>query len=114
MAHLPADVIEQRRAQLQEEIVERWQELKGKKMYALVCPCEPPSCVHMPEGRFPRLRISRCFYPGELDYLMAYKPFLYEFGFEVTWLCLFSAHWCEFSCGAPLDHGGIRPLDADW
>ena len=114
MAHLPMDVIGQRRAQLQEEIVELWQELKCKKIYVVVCPCEPPTCVHMPEGRFPRLKIGRCFYPGELDYLMAYRPFLQEYGFEVTWLCLSSVHRWEFSCGAPIDHGGIRPLNADW
>ena len=114
MAHLPMEVIEQRRDQLQEEILELWQELEGKKMYAVVCPCELPSCEHMPEDQFPRLKISRCFYPGELDYLIVYRPFLQEYGFEVTWLCLSSVHRHEFSCGAPSDHGGIRPPNADW
>ena len=114
MAHLPEDIVAQRRAQLQEEILEGWQEAKGKPMYVVVCPCELPSCSHMPEVRFPRLRVGRCFYPGELDFLMVYRPFLQEHGFEVTWLCLRSSRRCEFSCGSPSDHGGVIPPNADW
>ena len=114
MAHLPAYVVDQRRALLQEEIVDSWQDVSGKTMYVIVCPCELPSCAHMPEARFPRLRISKCFYPGELDFLMVHKPFLQEYGFEVTWICRRSSHGCEFSCGSPSDHGGIIPPDAGW
>ena len=108
MAHLPLSIIEQR-TQLQEEILEGWQEAQGKAMYVVVCPCNLPPCPDMPEVRFPRLRVNRCFYPGELDYMMVNRPFLQDHGFEVTWLCLRSSCGYEFSCGAPSDHGGVTP-----
>ena len=107
MAHLPEGIVNQRRAQLQEEILQEWQDVMGESMYVVICPCDLPPCSHMPEANFPRLRVSRCHYPGELDFLMVEKPFLLNHGFEVTWLCLYSSHRCEFSCGSPSDHGGV-------
>ena len=47
MAHLPESIVAQRRAQLQEEILEGWQEFRGRAMYVVVCPCNLSPCSHM-------------------------------------------------------------------
>ena len=53
MAHLPEDIVAQRRAQLQEEILEGWQEAKGEPMYVVVCPCELPPLLPHAGGQIP-------------------------------------------------------------
>ena len=104
-------VIEQRRTQLHQELLELWQPRQGRDMYVVMCPCDLSPCGHMPEAQFPRLKVGRCYYPGELDYFIVEQPFLQQHCFKVTWLC-FTKHGHEFSCGAPEDFGGLQPLDA--
>ena len=111
MAHLPISVIEHRRSQLHQELLELWQPLQGRDMYVVMCPCDLSPCGHMPEAQFPRLRVGRCYYPGELDYFIVEQPFLQQHGFKVTWLC-FTKHGHEFARCAPEDFGGLQPLGA--
>ena len=66
MAHLPPKVIEQQRSRLSGEMFALWQPQQGQTWYAMICPCELDVC-HMLEEEVPRLRIPRCYYPGELD-----------------------------------------------
>ena len=53
----------------------------------------------MPEEEVPRLRISTCHFPGELDYFFVAQPFSQQYGFRVRWHC--NVCWAELSCGAP-------------
>ena len=111
MAHLPISVIEHRRSQLHQELLALWQPLQGWDMYVMMCPCDLSPCGHMPEAQFPRLRISKCYYPGELDFFIVEQPFLQQHGFKVTWHC-FAKRGHEFACGAPEDYGSLQPLGA--
>ena len=104
MAHLPPIVIEQRRSLLYQELLALWQPLQGQELYVIMCPCDSNPCGHMPEDQFPRLRIDKCYYPGELDYFMVKEPFMQQHKFRVTWICskcFLAKHPGWFSCGAP-------------
>ena len=81
-AILPAEQIAQRRDGLSQEIIELWQEQQGANLYALICP-NGNDCGCIPENEVPRIRISGCYFPGELDYFTVIQPFHQEYGFQV-------------------------------
>ena len=93
-------VLQQRRAVLSSEILQLWENVQGASLYGLLCP-NGPDCPCIPEDEVPRLRISRCYIPGELDFFTVTQPFQQQYGFQVTWHC----HVClsQYSCG----NGGI-------
>ena len=95
--------LQQRRAALSSEIVQLWEEVQGALLYGLLCP-NGPDCPCISEDEVPRLRISRCYIPGELDYFTVTQPFQQHYGFQVTWHC----HVClsQYSCG----DGGLRSM----
>ena len=55
----------------------------------------------MPEDEVPRLRISACYFPGELDYFYVHQPFFEQYGFKVRWHC--DECPAEMDCGMPTD-----------
>ena len=97
------EVLEERRATLSSEIITLWEDARGSNLYALLCP-NGSNCPCLSEDEVPRLRISRCYFPGELDYFSVTQPFRQDYGFQVTWHC----HVClsEYSCG----EGGLNPV----
>ena len=100
LAIIPDQLIEERRQQLSEEVLELWNPLQGREWYALQCPCLI-DCQCMPENVVPRLRIHRCYFPGELDFYFVTQPFYEKYGFKLWWHC----NKCnrEMSCGTPYD-----------
>ena len=100
MSYLPTEVIEQRRNQLCAELLNLWHPLQGKQWYAIMCPCNI-DCLHMPEDKVPRLRISACYFPGELDYFFVHQPYFEQYGFKVRWHCDDCPQ--EMDCGMPTD-----------
>ena len=97
------EAIQQRRNGLSSEIINLWEEQQGANLYALICP-SGSDCGCLSENEVPRIRISRCYFPGELDFFTVTQPFQQDYGFQVTWHC----HVClsEFSCG----EGGLIPV----
>ena len=93
-AILPAEQIAQRRDGLSQEIIELWQEQQGANLYALICP-NGNDC-----GCMPGIRISGCYFPGELDYFTVIQPFHQEYGFQVCWHC--DVCMAELSCVQPV------------
>ena len=71
---------------------------QDKTWYAMMCPCDI-DCHHMPEEEVPRLRIPRCYYPGELDYFFVTQPFLQQYGFKLRWYC--DECHAAMACGTP-------------
>ena len=102
-AILNDEAIQQRRNGLSSEIINLWEEQQGANLYALICP-NGSDCGCLSENEVPRIRISRCYIPGELDFFTVTQPFQQDYGFQVTWHC----HVClsEFSCG----EGGLIPV----
>ena len=103
MAHLGAEVIEQRREMISQFIVTMWgvkQEENDANLYAIHCPCKI-DCCHMSIDDVPRIYIPFCLYPGELDYFIVTQPFHQEYGFKLIWHC----EECEqeLACGFPTD-----------
>ena len=96
MAHLPAAEIEARRNASSQDIIETWQTIKGQEWYALQCQCRI-DCGCMPENEVPRIILSNCVYPGELDYFFVVQPFWVTYGFKLRWHCD-SCH-SELACG---------------
>ena len=74
LAIIPDQLIEERRQQLSEEVLELWIPLQGREWYELQCPCRI-DCQCMPEVVVPRLTIHRCYLPGELDFHFVTQPF---------------------------------------
>ena len=102
MAFLPPGVITQRRLDLTNEIVALYHNLddhlQNQEWYGLMCPCDI-DCMCMPYDEVPRLRVSSCYLPGELDYYFVNQPFLNNLGFRVRWHC--DECHSEISCGDP-------------
>ena len=98
MAHLPAAEIEARRNASSQDIIAMWQTIMGQEWYALQCPCKI-DCGCMPENEVPRIILSNCVYPGELDYFFVVQPFRVTYGFKLRWHCD-SCH-SELGCGEP-------------
>ena len=98
MAHLPAAEIDARRAAASTEILEGTAQYPGRKWYALLCPCNI-DCGHMPPQEVPRITLSRCHYPGELDYFFTQQPFFSAYKFKVRWHC--DECHAELDCGTP-------------
>ena len=103
MAHLGAEVIEQRREMISQFIVTMWgvkQQENDADVYAIHCPCKI-DCCHMSIDDVPRIYIPFCLYPGELDYFIVTQPFHQEYGFKLIWHC----EECEqeLACGFPTD-----------
>ena len=97
-AIIPDHQIMQQRNVFSQEILGLWQEQEGKEMYAIMCPYGI-DCECMSEEEIPRLRVSSCHFPGELDYFVVVQPFQEQYGFRVTWYCLVCRG--ELSCGVP-------------
>ena len=98
MAHLPQAELIARRNAASQDIIAEWQQLKGQDWYALQCPCRI-DCGCMPEIEVPRLVLSNCLYPGELDYFFVVQPFYATYDFKVRWHCDDCKE--EMSCGEP-------------
>ena len=95
---LADDQIIERRNVFSEEILTLWQELQGKQMYAIMCP-NGVDCGCMAAEDIPRLRVTTCHFPGELDFFTVVQPFQEQHGFRVTWHCLVCQE--ELCCGFP-------------
>ena len=103
MAHLGAEVIEQRREMISQFIVTMWgvkQQENDADVYAIHCPCKI-DCCHMSIDDVPRIYIPFCLYPGELDYFIVTQPFHQEYGFKLIWHCEECKQ--ELACGFPKD-----------
>ena len=74
MAHLPQAEIIARRNAASQDIIAEWQQHQGQEWYAIQCPCRI-DCGCIPELEVPRLVLSNCMYPGELDYFLKPSPF---------------------------------------
>merc|ERR1712121_180866 len=71
---LADDPIIERRNVFSEEILTLWQELQGKPLYAIMCP-NGVDYGCMAAEDIPRLRVTTCHFPGELDYFTVVQPF---------------------------------------
>ena len=98
MAHLAPDEVAARRIQASEEIIAVIEENPAREWFAIMCPCNI-DCNCMPLDEVPRIRLSFCMYPGELDYFFTQQPFLNSYGTKVRWHCD-ECHG-ELDCGAP-------------
>ena len=98
MAHLHPAEVESRRLKISQDIIAEWSPKKGEDLYFLLCPCGL-DCPCVPLEESPRLRVSFCPYPGELDFFVAKQPFEIPLGFVVTWFC--SQCQKELACGTP-------------
>ena len=98
MAHLAQAVIEDRRAKARAEILARIEDHPVRAWYALMCPCNI-DCKCMPLDEIPRVRLSFCLYPGEMDYFFTERPFLAQHNFQIRWHCD-ECHG-ELACGTP-------------
>ena len=98
MAHLSDQELNVRGNQLSQEMLTLWETQQGQDWYVMQCPCLI-DCGHMPPDEIPRLRISFCPYPGEMDFFFMKQPFLQEFGFRVRWHCDEEGCLAEQSCG---------------
>ena len=98
MAHLPPAEIIARRNAASQDIIAEWQQHQGQDWYALQCPCRI-DCGCMSELEVPRLVLSNCMYPGELDYFFVVQPFHATYDFKVRWHCDICKR--EMSCGEP-------------
>ena len=98
MAHFAPAVIEERRAKAHAEILARIEDLPVRAWYALMCPCNI-DCHCMPYDEVPRVRLSFCLYPGEMDYFFTERPFMAQHNFQIRWHC----EDCpgELACGTP-------------
>ena len=98
MAHLPVATLEARFMNTCEYIIQEWQQLVQRLMYALQCSCEQ-DCYCMRLEDVPRIVIDKCLYIGELDRFYVEQPFCEQYGFSVIW------HYdiCEeeMECGFP-------------
>ena len=98
--HINDQQLQQRRGFLSSQILELWENVQGQSLYGIVCPQgQGVDCLCLSEDEVPRLHISRCYLPGELDYFTVTQPFQRQYGFQVTWHC----HVClgRYSCGDP-------------
>ena len=98
MSHLPKAEIAARRGAARSEILAGTAEYPGRKWYALMCPCNI-DCGHKAPDKVPRIKLSRCFYPGELDYFFTQQPFWNGYKFKVRWHC--DECHAELYCGMP-------------
>ena len=98
MAHLPPAEIAARRIAISQDIVAEWSTKSGWDLYFLLCPCDL-DCHCVPPEESPRIRLSNCPYPGELDFFVVAQPFDIPLGFAVTWFC--SQCKEELACGLP-------------
>jgi len=86
MAHLPAGKIDAWRAAASTEILQGITTYPGREWYALQCPCTI-DCGCMSPEEVPRIILSRCHYPGKLDYFFTQQPFFNTYNFKVRWHC---------------------------
>ena len=100
MAHLPIAEVDARRATATNEIIAGAAQKPGYLWYAIVCPCNI-NCGHMPQHEVPRIMLSRCMYPGELDFFFTQQPFWPVYNFKVRWHCDEAQCQSEQACGAP-------------
>ena len=98
MAHFAQAEAELRLSEFTQDILVDWASKSGFEGYFLQCPCHI-DCKCVPESEFPRLRLKKCAYPGELDYFAGTQPFETPFGFAVTWHC--NECFRELACGTP-------------
>ena len=82
MAHLAQEEIEECRETARTEILAVTAQYPGCKWYVFVCPCNI-DCGHMPTEEIPIIMLSRCHYPGELDYFFVEQPFFATYTFKV-------------------------------
>jgi len=100
MAHLSVAEIDARRETASSEILAGAAQYPGYNTYAIVCPCNI-NCGHMPTHEIPRIMLSRCMYPGELDYFFTQQPFWTAYNFKVRWHCDEAECHAELACGTP-------------
>ena len=99
MAHFTSAELEQRFIQAKQELLEAWQNIEGPRYewYIIKCKCGQ-DCNCISEQEVPRLLLSTCLYPGELDRFFVQQPFV-DIGFRVYWICVICQ--AEFACGFP-------------
>ena len=97
MAHLPPAEIQARRNIAFNEILQEWQ---GNSEVAILCPCRI-DCMCMSLNDVERVVLTRCLYPGEMDYFFVNQPFEATHGFRVRWHC--DVCEAEMACGFPLN-----------
>ena len=98
IAHLSPAELGARRATASSKILAGTVQYPGHKWYVLLCPCNI-DCGHMPPQEVPRITLSRCHYPGELDYFFTQQPFFSAYKFKVRWHC--DECHAELDCGTP-------------
>merc|ERR1712030_13578 len=81
MAHLSVAEVDARRATASIEIIAGAAQYPGYTWYVIVCPCNI-NCGHMPTHKVPRIMLSRCMYPGELDFFFTQQPFWTAYNFK--------------------------------
>ena len=107
MAQLSANAIQARRQLASAEIIAKWNQRRGFEEYTIQCPCQP-DCNHMPKDEIPRLILSFCLYPGELDYFYQ-QPFQSTHNFMVRWHCDVRGCHGKLACGAPFESATPGP-----
>ena len=90
-----------RRAKATLEILESVAQHPVRPYYALMCPCDI-DCRCMPFDEVPRVRLSFCLYPGEMDFFFTEDPFMSQHNFRVRWHC--DECEAELACGTPFLH----------
>ena len=98
MAHLPEEVLQERRQTISNEVLAYTALYPGHEWYALVCQCNI-DCGCMPPEEIPRIMLSECYYPGEYDYFVVKQPFFATHYFKVRWHC--DECLKEQACGTP-------------
>ena len=101
MAHLPPQVVQQRRDIIANAILAFNAINPGYEWYAMICPCDL-NCGHMPADEIPRIMLPQCYYPGEYDYYFVKQPFFKSHKFKVRWHC--DECHAELCCATPFPH----------
>ena len=82
---LTKDQLQNRRDEIESDILAQWSENPGYECYYVQCACKYD--CHCEES-VPRLTLEKCYYNAEFNFLTIRQPFLATHGFKIIWCCL--------------------------
>ena len=97
MAHLPAAEIDTRRTVARTEILQGIAQYPGVNGIRSCVPAR--LTVDICQQKCLESFLSRCHYPGKLDYFFTQQPFFSAYKFKVRWHC--DECHSELDCGTP-------------
>ena len=94
-AYLSHEEIISRREEQSSVLLSQQALVSGHSHYRIKCACRLNPCEH--ENDTPVLYLTRCLLPGELDHIIVNEPFLADYNFTASWLCMECK--AEYCCG---------------